>query len=57
LGVWFEHSTPGEFFGQDLVVELTCRVSSDHSILEGGPLVHVVPDHLAVRLRGHVAQA
>jgi hypothetical protein len=32
------------------VVTLTCRVSSNHSILEGCPLVQVIPDHTDISL-------
>ena len=39
------------------LANLTCRVSSDHSILEGGPLVQVVADHTRVCLWGHLPQA
>lgn len=37
--------------------EVTCRVSSDHSILEGAPLVQVVADHSRVGPGGHLSQA
>jgi len=36
---------------------VTCRVSSDHSILEGGPPVQVIPAHCREGTRGHLAQA